>query len=372
MRAGGHHVSARHGRCRRAGSARRVLIPLWWLCGLLGVAVGCHREAPDGVTYFERKISIADRFYDVAALDTDRAIVVGYAGKILRTADGGRTWEVVPSGTSRALYSVVFTDGDHGWISGQDGLILHSTDGGQTWSSQDSGTNVYLFALDFVSEQEGWVVGDRATVLHTVDGGRTWRFGKVGSQEGLTADERLLAQDPVLYDVQFLDPQTGWIVGEFGNIYHTTDGGKSWGNQQETLLGDGIFDVLDIPTFFGVNFVDRMNGIAAALEGRIARTRDGGKTWKYETFDAQVPMVDPMFQPFQFPNTTAWAVGAAGQVGRQVSPEGPWEQASLGMEILTWLRGVDFVDDQNGWIVGGYGLILHTTDGGKTWLPAVG
>ena len=30
------------------------------------------------------------------------------------------------------------------------------------------------------------------------------------------------------------------------------------------------------------------------------------------------------------------------------------------------------LDKNDGWIVGGFGLILHTTDGGKTWLPSLG
>ena len=39
------------------------------------------------------------------------------------------------------------------------------------------------------------------------------------------------------------------------------------------------------------------------------------------------------------------------------------------MDVLTWLRDVDFSDPKNGWIVGGFGLIYYTEDGGKTWLP---
>ena len=38
----------------------------------------------------------------------------------------------------------------------------------------------------------------------------------------------------MLYDVQFIDPKTGWIVGEFGKIYHTKDGGETWTEQQES------------------------------------------------------------------------------------------------------------------------------------------
>ena len=64
-------------------------------------------------------------------------------------------------------------------------------------------------------------------------------------------------QDPFFYDVKFVDAQTGWIVGEFGNIYHTTDGGQTWKEQQEPLMaGTEFFDSLDLPTFFGVDFVD--------------------------------------------------------------------------------------------------------------------
>jgi photosystem II stability/assembly factor-like uncharacterized protein len=33
---------------------------------------------------------------------------------------------------------------------------------------------------------------------------------------------------------------------------------------------------------------------------------------------------------------------------------------------------LDFSDQQHGWMVGGFGLIFRTTDGGKTWLPAQG
>lgn len=350
---------------------RQICWLIGWLAVALTVAAGCHREPPEAAPLFARKISISDKFYDVRALDPARAVVVGYGGKILTTADGGEQWEVRKSGTDRALYSVDF-QGDLGWVVGQDGVILHSSDGGQTWSRQVSNTTLYLFAVDFVDPREGWIVGDRSIYLHTRNGGETWEIGKIGQSEKLTADEALLAQDPVLYDVQFIDPERGWVVGEFGNIYHTSDGGESWVQQQESLLGDGFFNVLDLPTLFGLHFIDAENGIAAGLEGRIARTTDGGKTWAFEKFDLKLPMVDPLFQPFQFSDTTGWAVGAAGEIVRKTEPGSPWRRASLGREILTWLRGVHFLDKEHGWIVGGYGFILHTSDGGKTWFQSFG
>jgi photosystem II stability/assembly factor-like uncharacterized protein len=350
---------------------RQIAWSIGWAATALILASGCHRAVLEGLPEEERKISIADKFYDVKAFDAQRAVVVGYGGKILTTEDGGKTWERRASGTDRALYSVDFVD-DQGWITGQDGVVLHSGDGGKTWTRQVGGTTFYLFAVDFVDTQTGWAVGDRATFVHTTDGGRTWTLAKIGGESGLTADEALLAQEPVLYDVQFLDRNIGWVVGEFGNIYHTTDGGESWTQQQESLLGGGLFSVLDLPTLFGVHFIDRENGLAAGLEGRVARTRDGGKIWKFEEFNVTLPILDPLFQPFQFSDTTGWAVGAAGEIAHETEPGKPWVRAPLGREILTWLRGVHFLDKQNGWIVGGYGTILHTTDGGETWFQSFG
>jgi len=350
----------------------RFRLSTWVAVVLVLANAGCHPgEPPDIPSADTRKITIADRFYDVVALDEKVTLVCGYAGKILRTADAGFTWEIIPSGTDKALYSIRFPDATHGWIVGQDGLILHSADAGKNWTRQTSGASVYLFSVDFLDSQEGWAVGDKATYLHTTDGGKTWSLAKITGSEELSADEQILSEEPILYDVQFVDKNTGWIVGEFGNIYHTTDGGQNWKTQQETLIGAGIYSSLDIPTFFGASFIDTQNGVVAGLETKVARTRDGGTVWKFEPLDVK-DGGDPLYQPFQFPDTTAWAVGAAGMVVHQRSTGEPWMRVPLGMEVNTWLRGIYFRNKDDGWVVGGYGLILHTTDGGQTWLPSLG
>lgn len=361
---------------------QRRSIPLG--LAMLVLALGCHHEV-EMVPLIERTIYVTDKFYDVQALSKDEAFVVGYGGKILSTTNGGSTWDVRDSGTDVALYSIKMVDRQHGWIVGQEGLVLHTDDGGKTWQKQNAnavfkendGTSkqAYLFAIDALDANTAWAVGDRSMLVRTTDGGKTWTSGKVKMELDTSGGESLAAADPIFYGVKFIDPQRGWIVGEFGKILATGDGGQSWHEQEKTLLegSSGFFDLLDLPTLFGLHPTDAQNVIAVGLEGHVARTVDGGQRWAFDKIDAgDVPLVDPMYDVTEMPDGTEWAVGAAGEVIRKGPSDPAWTRAKIGQDVLTWLRAVNFSDAKNGWMVGGFGLIFRTTDGGKTWLPSQG
>jgi len=344
-------------------------VPPWLLVFVFFTA--CHQDIQE-VPLKTPLTGVADKFYDVKALSPEKAIVVGYGGKILMTMDGGRTWSAKTSGTELALYSVQFVDAQNGWISGQDGLILHSTDGGESWQKQETGVPVPFFGMWFLDKNYGWAVGQQATYVRTTDGGATWQEGRIEvSLEGVSEDATLAMSDPTIYDVHFVDEKTGWMVGEFGKIYHSTDGGVTWTEQQNALLGQaGITDALNLPTWFGVRFINATEGIVVGLEGKIAKTTDAGKTWTFTGLELAEVSTDPLYAPRWIGKNDGWIVGAAGRVLRMNN--GTWKPASLGLRAVTWFRSVDFFDENSGWIVGGYGTILRTTDGGKTWLRSVG
>jgi len=338
----------------------------------MAVGAGCHGE-PEMIPLIDRKIAITDRFYDVHAMSADRALVVGYAGKILETTDGGASWRQVPSGTEeQALYHIAFADADHGWIVGQDGLIIHTVDGGKSWQRQESGTDRYLFSITALDRDRAWAVGDRSTFTATADGGKTWSARKVVTGEDAGGGVSIAASDPVFYDVWFADATTGWVSGEFGRLLHTTDGGQTWTEQHKVLMGGEYFDVLDLPTLFGMSFVSATEGVTVGIDARVARTLDGGSTWAWEKVESPYPLLDPFFAVHVFPDGSGWAIGGAGQVVRRLAGTEGWHLADLGQSVFTWLRGISFFDEQHGWLVGGYGLILRTTDGGKTWFPCFG
>ena len=340
---------------------------------LLSLAA-CHGEV-EMTPLIDRKIYLTDKFYDVQPLSAEKAIIVGYGGKILLTNDAGRTWEVAQSNTDGAIYKVAMTDASNGWAVGQAGLVLRTSDGGKTWQKVDAGTDKSLFSIYAASPQRLVAVGERATVMSTEDGGATWSTVKVdakpkeaGSNEAMEglSDTEVIAQDPALYDVRFIDDKEGWIVGEFGKILHTADGGKTWTEQQNTLVGEEIVDALDLPTFYGIDCTNAQECTTVGLDGRIAATTDGGQTWAFQQVDGNFK--EPLFTVQLFPDGSGWAAGVAGEVMRREN--GQWKQADLGMRVFGWLREVGFADQNNGWLVGGFGTILKTRDGGKTWIPA--
>ena len=70
------------------------------------------------------------------------------------------------------------------WMAGEDGVLLRSTEGGATWALRDSGSTRHLRAVARAANT-GWAVGDGGTVLRSSDGGQTWTAQNAGSHQQL-------------------------------------------------------------------------------------------------------------------------------------------------------------------------------------------
>lgn len=175
--------------------------------------------------------------------------------------------EMSPEGVKKAIGWAV------GMNSGGYGTILRTTDGGQTWERQgapDELGNSDLVGAMAVSPREAWAAGSIGTdglLLHTWDGGQHWY------PEGDPAD---LAGNGLI-SVSAVDLYTAWAVGANGLILHTTDGGQSWKRQ-----GAGQVPSVDLE---GVYAADESHAWAVGTNetdktyGTILRTADGEETW---------------------------------------------------------------------------------------------
>lgn len=166
-------------------------------------------------------------FLSIRFADKKRGIVIGSLlnkkdevvdSLVMRTEDGGETWQRILVPTKLELYHLDFVGSLRCWIVGDGGLILTSYDGGATFQKQTSGTDKDLYNVDFRDENEGYAVGSKGTILRTENGGSNWSSVKTIFPE-------------TMMRVDFADDKNGWIVGYGGSILRSNDKGKTWTKQ---------------------------------------------------------------------------------------------------------------------------------------------
>lgn len=151
---------------------------------------------------------------------------------LVRTTDGGATWELLPSVAPYGTSMLQFVDSQNGWSVGS--TVRRTYDGGATWTTQTASGG----AGAFLDADTGWIVGGSGSIESTLDGGVHW----LPQTSGVTSD---------LLGIAFLDSDTGWAVGEDGVILHTLDGGQTWSLQTsgttEDLLAIAVAQVVTVP-----------------------------------------------------------------------------------------------------------------------------
>ncbi|HEC01556.1 MAG TPA: hypothetical protein ENI91_07665 [Sphingomonadales bacterium] len=163
---------------------------------------------------------VADNLFDVDFIDAQRGLASGYYGTILKTRDGGAHWVRIDTNIKELIRRLDLVTADRGWAVGHRGSIFHTEDGGLSWQKQFQVKGVYLRDISFASENTGWAVGQNMTILNTRDGGKTWQQQKLTGFKGRDL--------PRLNGVLALSETTAVLVGEFGVVGYTDDGGANW------------------------------------------------------------------------------------------------------------------------------------------------
>jgi len=276
--------------------------------------------------------------------------IVGELGRILHTKDAGKTFERIDAGTRSAFVSIACLPAGTVIAAGQHGLMFRSRDGGTTWEKLATGTDRNLLSITFVDAQNGVAVGDYGTILRTQDGGTTWTAVPLPESLSLPEDiaEIIDPGDVLLYEAILLPGGRGWIVGEFGVILTTTDGGATWVAQQSGID----------TTLFGLTFIDENHGWAVGLEQVMLRTTDGGATWQ----KIEVPGISGFvlsLYDVEVVGQNGWAIGDSGFLLRSGDGGATWERVDLPIQLAAnWLRGIGLTREGNGFIVGAEGIIM--------------
>ncbi len=268
------------------------------------------------------------------------ASVVGHSPEVLREPDQRPALKSIHA--ARSAMMAVTQAGQRLVAVGERGLVLYSDDRGHRWQQANVPVSVTLTSISFANDQLGWAVGHYGTVLHTRNGGLSWEV-QLGGQEAAdlvlkaaearaaVSDDRKVRRavfgakrlvsdgpDKPFLDVHFRNVREGLVVGAYGLILSTSDGGESWtplnynmdnagerhlysiaeANGRLYIAGEeGLlfrsqprtpaqdawhFDRLKTPydgSFFTLSAAgDRL--VAAGLKGHAYRSLDGGNSWQ--------------------------------------------------------------------------------------------
>jgi photosystem II stability/assembly factor-like uncharacterized protein len=302
----------------------------------------------------------------VAAVDANAAWVVfsptgptPNSRVILRTTNGGDTWDLQDAGTTSALHSVIAIDQNTALAVGSDGTILKTKDGGAVWSPKNNTgvtDTLHSMAMPRITTNKStvWVVGGRwlapgntvGASLKSNDAGETWTV------------QNLPGGTPSVVSVAAVDESTAWAVGEGGTIQKSTGDGSAWTKQSAGVRSDiASIAVVDTNIVWAVDFL-----------GNVLKTEDSGVTWPTKRLSDSTFRRDSMGLSVANANV-AWVVDDVGTVLRTTNGGATWgTQKNTG--TTDFLSSIAAVSADTAWVVGLGGVIRKTSDGGQT--PWVG
>lgn len=159
------------------------------------------------------------------------------------TSDCCSTWTIYNLNCYNVC-DICFSDSFHGWVVGNSvtdntAIIVTSSDGGISWKEETivPGNSILLSGISFPDSLNGWIVGDSGTIFHTSDGGFSWIQQNSG-------------RNSFLRDVYFYNENIGWIAGDYGTLLKTTNGGDEWIDQNPNTYND----------LYNIFFLDSLKG----------------------------------------------------------------------------------------------------------------
>ncbi len=277
---------------------------------------------------------------DIFFQTPERGWAVGEDGFVFFTTDGGKTWQQRIIG-DETLREVVFQDSSRGWLLTETRLF-RTTDSCTTWMPVKPPRPFVLSHIYFVNAEVGWLLYTDGWIFKTVDGGKTWRWQISGTKEQLNS-------------IACFSPSLCFLGGNRKTLLTTSNGGRTW--IKRYLPISDYYEIRRIQVARdGTIFV-----LAAEYKtGRVLRSSDRGRTW--EVLTGATTFDNPTSLHF-FDRERGIVVDTA--IRMTTDGCATWEWVWPGSGNPGW---VFFINEKLGWAAGDFQTILHTSDGGKTWV----
>ena len=282
--------------------------------------------------YFSQTSSVSHQLLeDIAIQDSNNIFICG-TKEILRTGNGGRSWSILYTDSTKEFSTLKIKNKKEIWAVGSGGTITYSLDNGNSWQEHKLPAS-WLGDICFIDSLKGFAVGTKyfnGKIFRTSDGGKSW-------------DTLTNIPDADDFDkIQFSNDSLGWMSSNNG-IYQSEDGGKSW-----NLLKAGFY--LSLETY--------NHSIWTSAVNQIVFSTDFGSTWNniqvYEIIGGDIRSIVAI----DFINENiGWVSVDNGRIFKTTDGGFTWNEekrlAGIG------LYGIKFIDENKGWAVGNGGSILN-------------
>jgi photosystem II stability/assembly factor-like uncharacterized protein len=265
-----------------------------------GIVAGRSADPRAEVHAVKARLAPQSLLLDVAARGRTM-IAVGERGHVLVSRDGGGTWLQADVPTRALLTGVFMLDERNGWAVGHDEVVVRTLDGGQTWQRVHEAPEHEKPLLDvwFADARRGLAYGG---LLATADGGDTWEPRNVLGDDDFHLNQIAAAADGALY-----------LAAESGHLYRSDDAGATWQALPSPYEG----------SFFGLLPLSDGGLLAFGLRGHLYRSPDRGATWAQietgteESLTSGLELPGGRFAIGGMAGTLLWSQGSGGSVRRQ-------------------------------------------------------
>ncbi len=213
-----------------------------------------------------------------------------------------------------------------------------------------------------------FTAGTVGKLFKSTDGGATW------DTLGPRASFQTLSMDPDSSNVIY----AGLGVANFGTpgILKTTDGGQTWFHADSGLAPEGVVDIT----------IDKRNpqilfaGLVQMLGGFLYKSRNGGHRW-YPVVDStpegQGGLATGVLTIAIDPDSESVMYAGGGSLGDLMKSVDSGETWRFAIPRFTYATQMVYGSRGNDMYMGAYSSsaypkgMLHSTDGGVTWVPIV-
>lgn len=309
---------------------------------------------------------------ETAAISLPLFPLIGFV-QPAKSDEGLSEWERVflPIDPGVVLLDIAFVpdDTNHGFLLGTRQTILETKDGGNTWfprsvpSAEDEDFNYRFNSISFKGK-EGWIVGKPSILLHTSDAGESWERIPLSNQ---------LPGDMVY--IKATGEKSAEMVTDEGAIYITSNRGYNW----RAAVQETVSATLNRTVSSGISgasyYTGTFNTVNRSPDGSYVAVSSRGNF--YLTWEPGQPYWQPHNRTVaRRIQNMGWR--ADGGLWLLVRGGGLYLSKGTGItedfdEVQVQSRGFGILDvgyrsKDEAWAAGGSGILLRTTNGGKTWI----